>query len=126
MVDASAIVSVLLEDPPVPELAERLSGQELFAPHLLDVEFLHALRRLVAGGRVPAPRAEDIRANFASVVIVRYPHGLLLGRMWDLRDNLTAYDAAYVALSEVLDLPLITTDSRMAAAPGHHAVIEAY
>ena len=107
-------------------LAERLTGSQLHAPHLLDVEFLHALRRLVAGGRVTATRATEIRANLANVSIARYPHSLLLDRMWDLRDNLTAYDAAYVALSEALELPLVTTDARLAASPGHRAVIEAY
>ena len=110
----------------MPVLADRLAGSRLHAPHLLDVEFLHALRRLVATGRVPADRAPVIRADFGSLRIVRYPHGLLLDRMWELRDNLTAYDATFVALSEALEAPLVTTDARLAAAPGHQAVIEAY
>jgi predicted nucleic acid-binding protein len=59
-------------------------------------------------------------------VITRYSHGLLLDRMWDLRDNVSAYDAAFVALAEALALPLVTTDARLASAPGHRAMIEAY
>ncbi len=126
VVDTSAALTLLLEDPPVPALATRLSGVHLRAPHLIDVEFLHALRRLVATARVPAARAAVLRADFGRLKVVRYPHGMLLDRIWELRDNLSAYDAAFVALSEVLDVPLITTDARLAAAPGNRAVIEAY
>lgn len=126
VVDTSAIVSLLAEDPPAAVLAERVSGQALHAPHLIDVEFLHALRRMVATGRVSEGRASVIRSDFASLRIVRYPHGLFLDRMWELRDNLTAYDAAFVALAEALEVPLVTTDARLAGAPGHTASIEAY
>lgn len=110
----------------MPALATRLSGVHLHAPHLIDVEFLHALRRLVATARVPAARAAVLRADFGRLKVVRYPHSLLLDRIWELRDNLSAYDAAFVALSEVLGVPLITTDARLAAAAGNRAVIEAY
>ena len=67
-----------------------------------------------------------IRADFSSLRITRYPQTLLLDRMWELRDNLTAYDAAFVALAEVLGAPLVTTDARLASTPGHHATIEGY
>jgi predicted nucleic acid-binding protein len=126
VVDTSAIVTLLLEDPPVPTLAARLSGLQLHAPHLIDVEFLHALRRLAARGRLATSRAAAVRVDFARLVITRYSHGLLLDRMWDLRDNVSAYDAAFVALAEALALPLVTTDARLASAPGHRAMIEAY
>lgn len=126
VVDTSAIVAVLVAAPPSPALRQRLSGRRLHAPHLIDVEFLHALRRLSAGGKLAPAQAELIRSDFAGLTIVRYPHRLLLDRMWELRGNLTAYDAAFVALSEALDLPLVTTDARLAAAPGHRAVIETY
>lgn len=126
VVDTSAVLTLLLEDPPVPALVTRLSGVHLHAPHLIDVEFLHALRRLVATARVPAAQAAVLRADFGRLKVVRYPHSLLLDRIWELRDNLSAYDAAFVALSEVLVVPLITTDARLAAAPGNRAVIEAY
>ena len=126
VVDTSAIVTLLIEDPPVPALVDRLVGQDLHAPHLVDVEFLHVIGRLLAIGRVPLARAALVRSDFARLSITRYPHGLLLDRMWELQDNLTAYDASFVALAEVLDAPLVTTDARLAAAPGHRAAIEAY
>ncbi len=126
VVDTSAIVGRLLADPPPDALAERLEGQQLHAPHLIDVEFLHVMRRLVARGQLAPARADLARADFASLRITRYPHTLLLDRMWELRDNLTAYDAAFVALSEALQMPLVTIDAKLAAAPGHRATIEAY
>lgn len=126
VVDTSALVAALFDDPPPVTLLDRLSDESFHAPHLLDVEFTHALRRLVRTGGVSLDRAQLGRADFASLMIVRYPHGPLRDRMWELRDNLTAYDATFVALSEALDVPLVTTDARLAAAPGHRAVIEAY
>jgi predicted nucleic acid-binding protein len=126
VVDTSAIVTMLIEDPPVPALVDRLLGRDLHAPHLIDVEFLHVLRRFLATGRVPLTRADAVRADFSALRITRYPHTLLLDRMWELRENLTAYDATFVALAEVLDAPLVTTDARLAAAPGHRAAIEVY
>ncbi len=124
--DTSAIVGRLAADPPPVALAERREGQLLLAPHLIDVEFLHVMRRMVARGQLAPARADLVRADFSGLRITRYPHTLLLDRMWDLRDNLTSYDAAFVALSEALDAPLVTTDARLAASPGHRAVIEAY
>lgn len=126
VVDTSAIVAVLRADPPVPDLDARLSGSSLHAPYLIDVEFLHVIRRLLGWGRLSLTDADRARAEFAALVIVRHPHRPLMERMWELRDNLTAYDAAFVALSEVLDIPLVTTDARLAAAPGNRAVIEIY
>jgi predicted nucleic acid-binding protein len=126
VVDTSALVGRLVADPPPPPLAQRLDGQSLHAPHLIDVEFLHVMRRLVARGHLKPALAEVIRADFSSLRITRYPHTLLLDRMWQLRDNLTAYDAAFVALAEMLGAPLVTTDARLASSPGHQATIEAY
>jgi len=126
VVDTSAIVGRLAADPPRDALAERLKGQLLHAPHLIDVEFLHVIRRMVARGQFAPARADAVRTDFSGLRITRYPHTLLLDRMWELRDNLSAYDAAFVALSEALDVPLVTTDRRLASAPGHHAVIETY
>lgn len=126
VVDTSAIVGRLAADPPPDALAERLEGQSLHAPHLIDVEFLHVMRRLVARGQLVPARADLVRADFSGLRITRYPHTLLLDRMWELRDNLTTYDASFVALAEALDAPLLTTDARLAAAPGHAATIEVY
>lgn len=126
VVDTSALVGRLAVDAPLAALTERLNGQSLHAPHLIDVEFIHVMRRMVARGQITRNRAVEVRADFSALRIARYPHTLLLDRMWELRDNLTAYDAAFVALSEALEVPLITTDARLAAAPGHRATIETY
>jgi len=127
VVDTSAIVSALAGSPPDPDLLARLSDDsDLHAPHLIDVEILSALRRLVATGRLTEERASDARVDFADLTILRYPHQPLADRMWELRHNITAYDAAFVALGEVLDAPVITCDGRLAAASGHSAAIELF
>jgi predicted nucleic acid-binding protein len=87
---------------------------------------VHALRRLVSNGDLSEDRAEDARADFADLTIVRYPHPPLADRMWELRHNLTAYDAAFVALGEALEIPLVTCDRRLSVAPGHRARVETY
>jgi predicted nucleic acid-binding protein len=127
VVDTSAIVSALAASPVDPDLLARLSNDnDLHAPHLIDVEILNALRRLVATGRLTEERASDARADFADLTILRYPHHPLADRMWELRHNITAYDAAFVALGEVLDAPVVTCDGRLAAASGHNAAIELF
>lgn len=120
------MMAVLTADPAASDLVVRVAAGDLHAPHLIDVEFTHALRRLLATGRLSLERALGARQDFVDLPILRYPHGPLLDRMWELRDNLTAYDAAFVALSEVLEMPLVTADARLAAAPGNDAVIEVY
>lgn len=101
-------------------------GESLHAPHLLDVEMLHALRGLVLRGDVSWARSEEVREDFASLRWSRYSHVAFLDRIWELKDNLTAYDAAYVALAETLSAPLITTDARLARASGIRAEVEVY
>jgi predicted nucleic acid-binding protein len=101
-------------------------GESLHAPHLLDVEMLHALRGLVLRGDVSRARSEEVREDFASLRWSRYSHVAFLDRIWKLKDNLTAYDAAYVALAETLSAPLITTDARLARASGIRAEVEVY
>jgi predicted nucleic acid-binding protein len=101
-------------------------GESLHAPHLLDVEMLHALRGLVLRGDVSRARSEEVREDFASLRWSRYSHVAFLNRIWELKDNLTAYDAAYVALAETLSAPLITTDARLARASGIRAEVEVY
>jgi predicted nucleic acid-binding protein len=126
VVDTSAVVAALVGRPPDRKLVARLAADgDLHAPHLLDVELLHVLRRLVAGGHLSADRAADARADFADLVIMRYPHLPLADRIWALRPNLSAYDAAFVALSEALGVPLVTCDARLAAAP-HGAQVELF
>ncbi|MDX1655256.1 MAG: type II toxin-antitoxin system VapC family toxin, partial [Candidatus Competibacteraceae bacterium] len=101
------------------------SGDTLHAPHLLDIEVTHVLRRYSLAGELGTRRGREALEDFLQLPIIRYPHDLLLPRLWELRHNLSAYDAAYVALAEALSVPLITRDGRLAAATGHQATIEA-
>jgi predicted nucleic acid-binding protein len=100
------------------------SPEELHAPHLLDVEVTQALRRAVATGALSLSRAMEGLQDFLDLPIMRHPHESLLWRMWDLRDNLVAYDAAYVALAESLGATLLTCDAKIRAAAGHSARVE--
>jgi predicted nucleic acid-binding protein len=127
VVDTSAVIGALVGRPPDRRLLDRLSlDGELCAPHLLDVELLHALRRLVIGGQLSEDRAADARDDVADLAVARYDHVALADRTWELRHNLTAYDATFVALAELLDVPLVTCDAPLADAPGNRAVIELY
>jgi predicted nucleic acid-binding protein len=124
--DASAVLDVLRRRPTAGAIEARLlgSGLALHAPHLLDVEIAHVVRRQAAGGYIRPDRGRELLADLASLPLQRHPHDWLLPRMWELRQNLTAYDAVYVALAEALDAPLVTRDARLAATPGHGAKIE--
>ena len=127
VVDTSAVLSLLLGRPEVTGLADRVrSDSDLHAPHLLDVEFQHALWRLARMGTISEDRAADARSDFADMAITRYPHVPLADRMWGLRANLTAYDAAFVVLAEILAVPLVTCDTRFARAPVHRAAVEVF
>jgi predicted nucleic acid-binding protein len=126
VVDASALLEVLLRTPAANVVEDRLFAphQTLHAPHLLDVEVAQVVRRYAANGEINSARGRMALTDLADLPLRRYPHDFLLPRIWDLRNNLTAYDAAYVALAEVLDIPLLTRDRRLAAAAGHRAQIE--
>jgi len=100
------------------------SGETLHAPHLLDAEVAQVLRRYVATGILVARRAEEALQDLLDLRIRRYGHTPLLRRVWELRDNLTAYDALYVSLAEALGATLLTRDARLASAPGHRARIQ--
>lgn len=127
VLDTSALLAALIGRPPKPRLLSRLSGDgDLHAPHLIDVEALHALRRLVLTGVLSEEGAAEARADFASLTITRYPLGAMADGVWALRENLTAYDAAFVVLSEALAVPLLTCDQRLARTSGHRARIEAF
>jgi predicted nucleic acid-binding protein len=95
-----------------------------WSTHLIDAEVAHALRRHATAGAIGAERGRDLLADFVDLPMQRHPHDWLLPRVWDLRHNLTACDAVYVALAEALDAPLVTRDQRLAAAPGHSAKVE--
>jgi predicted nucleic acid-binding protein len=127
VLDASAAVEVLLHTAAGAPLAERLlaaTSSSLHAPHLLDVEVAQVLRRFVTRGELDSGRAQQALAFLGAFPIERHTHDLLLPRIWALRANLTAYDAAYVALAELLDATLITRDARLLRAPGHSARVE--
>jgi predicted nucleic acid-binding protein len=126
VLDASVAVEVLLQTEAGAPLAERLlkSAVTLHAPYLLDVEVAQVLRRFVANGPLAAERAREALEDLADLPLERYPHELLLPRIWALRHNLTAYDAAYVALAEALGATLLTCDRRISRASGHSARVE--
>ena len=127
VVDTSAVIAALAGRPPNHAVVERLGGDgDLAAPHLLDVEVLHALRRLVLGHRLGEDRAADARDDLAALAITRYQHTLVADRVWELRHGLTAYDATFVALAELLGAPLVTCDARLARASGHRATVELF
>jgi predicted nucleic acid-binding protein len=126
VVDASAVLEVLLQTPAAPRIEARLfsPGETLHAPHRLDLEVVHVLRRYEATGEINAQRGQEAINDLTAWPLRRYSHDLFLSHIWALRHNLTAYDAAYVALAETLDVPLVTCDARLAASVGHHATIE--
>jgi predicted nucleic acid-binding protein len=126
VIDASALLEVLLNRPAGKRLAQRWRDTEetLHAPHLIDLEVAQALRRYQAAGEMSAERARQALLVFAQMPLERHPHWPFLARIWELRRNLTAYDAAYLALAEALDAPLLTCDRALARAPGHRAIVE--
>lgn len=129
VIDASAEVAVLLNvGLEVERIRERIArpGETLHVPHLFEIEVLHALRGLSLRGAISTERANLALSRLRDTQFTRYPHTSLMGRVWDMRENLTAYDAAYVALAEALNAPLVTTDARLARAPGIRAAVEAY
>lgn len=126
VIDASALIEVLLATGVGARVRARLSREEetLHAPHLLDLEIVHVLRRYCLIGELQPNRAAEALADLGDLRLVRHPHEPYVPRIWRLRHSLTAYDAAYVALAEALESPLITRDGRLASAHGHRAKIE--
>lgn len=126
VLDASAAFEWLLGTPIGTRVEARIlsRAESLHAPYLIDVEVAQVLRRYAALGIVTASRAHGALQDLIDLRLVRYPHDLLLPRIWDLRENFTAYDAAYVALAEALGAPLLTCDRKIASASLHHARVE--
>lgn len=126
VVDASAVLEFLLQTSLGARVEARLfrDDDELHAPHLLDVEIAQGLRRLVRTGEVSSGRAEEAIADLSDLDLHRHAHLDLLDRAWKLRDNISAYDAMYVALGEAIEAPIITCDGPFAKSPGHRARIE--
>ena len=115
-------------DPRAPRIRERMAGSDddLHVPHLFEVEVLSVLRRYFLRGELSGERARLGLGRLSLMRLTRYPHTALLSRVWELRDNVTAYDATYIALAETLEAPLVTTDARLARAPGIRAAVEVY
>jgi predicted nucleic acid-binding protein len=119
VVDASVLVAALAGDNADGDSARaRLAGDSLAAPELIDVEVVSVLRRLFLAGNLDARRADLALVDLIELPLQRVPHRPLLARCWELRDNVTPYDAAYIALAEILDAVLVTADARMSKAPG--------
>ena len=123
VLDASAVVALLLNNPAGRGVAEAISSPalSLHAPELLDIEVLQVLRRYVRLAVLSRERGALAVEALGQLDIARYGHAELVPRVWALRSNLTAYDAAYIALAEALHAPLLTLDARLASAPGHQA-----
>jgi predicted nucleic acid-binding protein len=128
VLDASAAVDWLLQTSAGQRIEQRIysASESLHAPHVLDLEVTQVLRRLVREGTIAAKRAEEAIRDLLDLRITRYPHFVLLPRIWQLRHNLSVYDAAYVVLAEKLGAALLTRDGGLAAAPGHKAAIELF
>ena len=126
VLDASSVLEVLLRSQAGVEIEKRIFSprENLFAPHLLDLEVLQVLRRYYAFGEIDSERGKEAIEDLNDLPIHRYGHDIFSHRIWELRHNMTAYDAAYIALAETLPAPLLTRDAHLASAPGHEALIE--
>jgi predicted nucleic acid-binding protein len=125
VVDASVLAPALADDGSDGDRARgRLSGEAIVSPALVDLEVASVLRRAALGGRLDDRRARQALADLALLPLRRAPHVALLPRIWELRENVTVYDAAYLALAEALGAPVLTADTRVARAPGVNCDIE--
>ena len=126
VVDASALLEVLLRTSRAETIESRFfdGSEPLHSPHLLDVEVAQVIRRYTMLGALDVVRAQAALDDLADFPIQHHSHGFLLRRVWDLRANLTAYDAIYVALAETLEATLLTHDRRLATAARRHVTVE--
>ena len=121
VLDASIVVELLTNGLLADAIGHELAGRDdsLIVPHLIDVEVMSALRRMMAGQRIDSHRVGELLAALAALPAERYSHTPLVGRIWELRHNFTAYDAVYIALAEATESVLYTCDEKLRT--GHHA-----
>ncbi len=125
VVDASVVAAALIDaGPEGAQLRARLVSERLAAPELIDLEVASVVRRRCAAGLLAADRAEQALDDLLALPMERAPHRPLVPRCWQLRHNLTVYDAAYVALAEILGAVLVTGDQGLGLAPGIRCAIE--
>jgi predicted nucleic acid-binding protein len=126
VLDASLVIEVLLRTPLGVRHTDRVLGGEesLHAPHLIDVEALQVLRRLTLAKELDAQKAAQALVTLIDLPLVRHDHTPLIGRIWDLRNSVTAHDATYIALAEALPAVLVTCDGKLARSHGHRARVE--
>lgn len=129
VLDASAAVDMILKiESKATRVRDRIetSDGDFHVPHLFEIEVLSSLRRLSLSGDLSKNRASEALEDLADMRLIRYPHTSFIERIWELKDNVTAYDTSYIALAETLDAPLITTDGPLARSSGHRASIELF
>ena len=126
VLDASAAVELVLQTARAERIAARAlhPAERLHAPHVIDVEVVQVMRRLVQAKEITVGRADVALSDFEGLAIERHAHRPLIRRVWGLRASLSAYDATYVALAEALAAPMLTCDEKLARAHGHKAKIE--
>jgi predicted nucleic acid-binding protein len=124
VVDSSLAIELFLPTSLGERIADSVFDEERHVPHLIDVEFVSALRRLTRFGGLAGNAAQRALDNFRDWTLERHDHGNLLPRIWQLRDSISSYDAVYVALAESLGAPLLTCDAKLSRAHGHRARIE--
>jgi predicted nucleic acid-binding protein len=125
VLDASAAVDLILNGPGAAAIASRLrSEKRAAAPHLLDAEVGQVMRRFERSGRITLGDAHAALEDLNALPISRYPHAPLLMRAFDLRHNVTLYDALYLVLAEAIGVPLLTRDAALSSIPGHRATVE--
>jgi predicted nucleic acid-binding protein len=126
VIDASALVELATARAPSRQLVRRAQTGQAAAPELIDLEALSVVRALRRRGGLDEPAAQHAAVKLGRAPVARMTHRPLLTRIWELRNVLTAYDAAYVALAEQLDVPLLTCDARLGRAHGHRAEVVVY
>jgi len=126
VVDASAVLDMLLQSEKGKKVAARIldPDETLHVPHLIEIEVAQVLRRFMLAGELTEARGREALSDLTDLPLIRYPHTEFLQRVWDMRSSLSAYDAVYVALAEVLEAPLVTTDGKLSRAHGHDVQIE--